>query len=111
MSDNAIAINLWAPVLNGNEEEWPEFIEKFQAFLALKKCTEVIQTNFNSKLPVMEDEELDASTKLAKMKNAMMMAYATQCLSDASMLNTIFNIQAEHSNWLEKRVSCLTTWS
>ena len=61
---------------------------KFQAFLARKECAEVIQTDFKSKLPAMEDEELDASTelekakKLAKMKNAMVMKYATQCLSD-----------------------------
>ena len=49
----------------------------------------------------MEDEELDASTKLgkakkfAKMKNAVAMAYMTQSLSDMAMLNAIFNIQAE----------------
>ena len=48
----------------------------------------------------MEDEELDASTnlekakKLAKMKNAMAMVDATQCLSCTPMLNAIFNVQA-----------------
>ena len=94
-------INLQALVFNGKEEEWLEFIVKFQAFLVMKGCAEVIQTNFKSKLPAMEDEELDASPelgkvkKLAKMKNAMGMEYVTQCLSGMVMLNTIFNIQAE----------------
>ena len=44
-----------------------------------KGCTEVIQTNFKSKLPAKEDEQLDVSTKLwkeklMKMKNVMTMA-------------------------------------
>ena len=53
----------------------------------------------------MEDEELDANTKLkkakklVKMKNEMMMAYVTQCLSSTAMLNAIFNVQAE-VGWL-----------
>ena len=78
---------------------------KFQAFLEMKGCAEVIQTNFKSKLPTMEDEELDACTKLGKaknltkMKNATTITYATQCLSRMAMLNTIFNIQAEASWW------------
>ena len=33
------------------------------------------------------------------MKNAMAMAYMTQCLSGMAMLNAIFNIQAE-AGWL-----------
>ena len=58
------------------------------------RCSD--QKNFKSMLPAMEDEELNASNelgkakKLAKMKNAMTMAYATQCLSSAAMLNAIF---------------------
>ena len=101
MSDNAMTINLQAPVFNGKEEEWSEFIVKFQAFLVMKGCTEAIQTNFKSKLPAMEDEVLDVSTelgkakKLMKMKNAIAMAYAILCLSSVAMLNAIFNIQAE----------------
>ena len=84
MSDDAMTINLQAPVFNGEEEEGPDFIVKFQAFLAIKGCTEVIQTNFKSKLPAMEDEELDVSTelgkakKLAKMKNAMAIIICTK---------------------------------
>ena len=66
----------------------------------MKGCAEAIQTNFKSKLPVAEDEELESSTemegvkKLAKMKNGMVMgmAYATQYLSSTAMLNVIFNI-------------------
>ena len=74
---------------------------KLKAFLEMKGCTEVIQTNFKSKLPATEDEELDASTelgkakKLAKMKNTMAMVYMTQCLSVMAILNMIFNIQAK----------------
>ena len=64
MSDNAMTMNLQSPVFNGKEEEWPEFMVKFQAFLAMKGCTEVIQTNFKSKLPATENELLDASTDL-----------------------------------------------
>ena len=70
-------------------------------FIVTKGCAEVIQTNFKSKLPAMEDEELDASTKLGKakelvkMKNAMAMVYVTQCLSSITMMNAIFNIQVE----------------
>ena len=51
---------------------------------------------------------MDASTKLgkakklAKMKNVMMMAYTTQCLSGTAMLNAIFNTQAE-AGWLTGR--------
>ena len=73
----------------------------FQAFLAMKGYAEVVQINFKSKLPTVEDEELDASTKIgkakkiAKMKNAMAVAYVAQCLSGTAMLNAIFNIQAE----------------
>ena len=75
------------------------FIVKFKAFLGTKGCAEAIKTNFKSKLPTMEDEELDASTKLrkakklAKMKNAMAMAYVTQCLSGMAMLNEIFTFK------------------
>ena len=100
MSADAMTINLQAPVFNGKKEEWPEFIVMLQAFLAIKGFADVIQTNFKSKLPAVEDKELDASTelgqvkKLMKMKNAMMMVYATQCLSGTAMLNAIFNIQA-----------------
>ena len=74
---------------------------KFQEFLAMKGCAEAIQTNFKSKLPATEDEELDTNTelgkakKLAKMKNAMAMVYKTQHLSSMAMLNAIFNIQTE----------------
>ena len=56
----------------------------------------------------MKDEELDASTKLgkaeklAKMKNMVVMAYMTQCLSITAMLNGIFNVQAE-ADWLTGR--------
>ena len=39
---------------------------KFQAFLVRKECAEAIQTNFKSRLPATEDEELDASTELEK---------------------------------------------
>ena len=42
MSDDTMMINLQAPVFNGKEEEWPEFIVNFQAFLATKGCAEVI---------------------------------------------------------------------
>ena len=69
MSDNAMTINLQAPVFNGKEEEWPKFIVKFQAFLATKGCAEAIQTNFKSKLPAIEDKELDASIQLGKARN------------------------------------------
>ena len=87
-----------APALSGKEVEWLEYIVKFEAYLATKGCAEVIQTNFKSKLPTTEDEELDASIKLwkakeiAKMKNAMTMAYMTQWLSGMVMLNVIFNV-------------------
>ena len=56
----------------------------------------------------MEDEELCVSTELGKakklvnMKNAMAMAYRTQCLCSMVMLNTIFNIQAEAGWWTGK---------
>ena len=71
MSDNTMSINLQADIFNGKEEEWP-------------------------KLPAMGDEDMDASTelgkvkKLAKMKNAIAMAYAAQCLSDTAMLKHDF---------------------
>ena len=110
MSDNAMTINLQAPVFNGKEEEWPEFIVKFQAFLMMKGCAEVIQTNFKSKLLAMEYEELDVSTelgkvkKLAKMKHAMAMVYATQCLSSMTL-----PFKLKQAGQLEKRDSCLTT--
>ena len=77
-----------------------------------KVCTEAIQTNFKSKLPGTEDEELDISTKIGKamklvtMKNAMAMAYLTQCLSRIAMLNAIFNVQAE-TGWTTGRSSWL----
>ena len=73
-------INLQALIFSGKEEEWLEIMVKFQAFLAMKGCAKAIQTNFKSKLPATEDEELDGSAelgkakKLAKMKNAMAMA-------------------------------------
>ena len=50
----------------------------------------------------MEDEELDTSTelgkakKLAKMKNALVVAYVTLCLISMAKLNAIFNIQADN---------------
>ena len=81
MSDDTMTIYLQTPVFN---DEWPEFIVKFQEFLVTKGCAEATQINFKSKLPAREDEELNAGTelgkakKLAKMKNAMAMAYATQ---------------------------------
>ena len=68
MSDNTMTINLQAPFVNGNEDELLEFIIKFQAFLATKGCSEVIQTNFMSKLLATKDKELDASTRLGKAK-------------------------------------------
>ena len=83
MNYNTMTINLQAPVFNGKEDKWPKFIVKFQEFLATKGYTEVIQTNFRSKLPAMDDGELDACTKLGKasklvkMKNAMAMVYMT----------------------------------
>ena len=101
MSDDRMMINLQAPVFSGKEEEWPEFIVKFQAFLVTKGCAKGIQINVKSKLPAMENEELDASTKLgkakklSKMKNVMEMAYMTQCLNSTKMLNATFNVQAE----------------
>ena len=57
MSNNAMPINLQAPVFNGIVKEWPEFILMFQAFLVMKGCSEMIQTNFKSRLHAMEDEE------------------------------------------------------
>ena len=66
MSGNDMMINLQASVFSENEEEWPEFKVKFQAFLATKRCAEVIQTNFKSEFPATEDEELDVSTKIEK---------------------------------------------
>ena len=65
---------------------------KFQEFLVTKECDEVIKTKFKSKLPMTKDEELDAGTKLgkvkklSKMKNAMAMACVTQCLISMAML-------------------------
>ena len=109
ISDDSITINLQAPVFHGQEEEWPEFIGKFQAFLVINGYAEVIQTNFKSKLPTTDDEELDASTKLGKakklgkLKNMMALVYVTQCLSGMSMSNAIFKIQAE------EHISCLIT--
>ena len=105
MSDDSITINLQAPVFSGKEGEWLESIVKFHAFLATKGCAEVIQTNFKSKLPATEDEKLDARPELeklkilAKMKNAMAMAFATQCFSGMAVLNVIFNVQVE-TGWL-----------
>ena len=105
MNDNAMTINLQAPVFNSKEEEWLEFKVKFQAFLAMKGCTEAIQTNFKSKLPARKDKELDASTELekakilAKMENAMAIVYVTLCLNGMAMLNEIFNVQVE-AGWL-----------
>ena len=66
---------------------------KFQAYFTTKGYAEAIQTNFKSKLPTTEDEELDISInigkgmKLAKIKNVMVMSYATQCLSSANESN------------------------
>ena len=57
----------------------------------------------------MEDEQMDVSTelgkmkKLAKIKNAMVMAYTTQCLGNVAMLNVIFTIQGE-VGWLTEKV-------
>ena len=62
-----MTFNLQAPVFHGKEEEWPEFVVKFQAFLATKGCAKAIETNFKSKLPSTEDEELNASIKLGKL--------------------------------------------
>ena len=98
MSDNTMTINLRAPVFNVQEEKQLEFVVNFQALLATKGFDEAIQTYFKSKLPAMEDEKLDAIIELgkakisAKMKNAMSMAYMTQCLHLMAMLNAIFNI-------------------
>ena len=56
----------------------------------------------------MEDKELDASTKLgkvkklAKMKDAMPMVCATQYLSSTAMLKAIFKVQAE-AGWPTER--------
>ena len=55
-----------APVFNDKEEKWLEFIVKFQAILQTKVCAEVIQTNFKSKLLMMENEELNVSTIIEK---------------------------------------------
>ena len=66
------------------------------------------QTNFKYKLPAMEDEELDVSTKIVKvmklvrMKNVLAMAYTTQRMSIMVMLNVIFNVQAE-AGWPTRR--------
>ena len=64
MSDNAMMINLQAPIFNSEEKEWMEFTVKFHTFLVMKGCTET-----KSKLPAVEDEELDASTELEKLRN------------------------------------------
>ena len=48
---------------NGWNSYWSSRI-----FLRTEGCAEVIQTNFESKFPNMEGEELDASTKLGKVK-------------------------------------------
>ena len=78
------------------EEEWPEFTVKFQAFLAMKVCAEVIQNSFKSKLSATEDEELNASTELGKAKKSgkinNVMVYMTQSLSGMAMLNANFNV-------------------
>ena len=101
MVDDTMTTNLQALVFNGKEEERPEFIVKFQAFLVIKGCTEMIQTNLKSRLHATENEELDATTelrkakKLVEIKNAMVMVYVTQCLSGMAMLNAIFNVRAE----------------
>ena len=79
MSDDAMAINLQAPVFSDKEVEWQEFIVKFQAFLAMKRCTEAIQTNFKSKMPAMEDEELNVSTELG---NAREISKDKECNGD-----------------------------
>ena len=98
---------LWQ-FFSGKEEEWLEFILKFQAFLVTKECAEAIQTNFKWNLPATKNEELYASTKLGKvkklpkMKNSIAMVYATQYLSVMAMLNAIFNVQAE-TGWPTRR--------
>ena len=56
-SNDSTTINLQAPDFGGKEEEWQKFIEKFQAFFAMKGCAEVIQINFKSKY-------LDTNTEL-----------------------------------------------
>ena len=68
MIDDSMTINLQAPIFSGKEEEWPEFIVKFQALLVTKRCTEEIKTNFKSKWSATEDGELDASPILGKPK-------------------------------------------
>ena len=52
---------------------------KFQEFLA----TKVIQTNFRSKLPTTDDEELDASTKLGKAEKLLKIKIAMEWLCDS----------------------------
>ena len=87
---------------NGKKEEWLEYVAKFKAFLAMKRCTGGIQTILNQNA-CYGGKELDATTelrkakKLVKMKNAMVMAYMAQCLSGMTMLNAIFHVQAEIS--------------
>ena len=67
--------NLQAPIFNGKEEEYPEFIVKLQAFLVMKGCAEAIQTNLESTLSTMEDEELDASSEVGKAKKLARMPW------------------------------------
>lgn len=101
MSDEHLLVSLLALVFNGEEEEWPKFIVKFQAFLSTKDCAEEIQTNVKSKLLLTEDELLDDTKearkrmKLGRTKNAVAMAYMTQCLTYMAMLNAIFNVQVK----------------
>ena len=69
MSDDSMLINLEAHVFSGKEGGGMARIHiKFKALLVTKGCTEVIQTNFQSKLPNTVDEELDNNTKLGKVK-------------------------------------------
>ena len=66
MSDEIMTISLSASIFSGKEEEWPELIVKFQAYLATKGYTEAVQTNFKSKLPATEDQKLDVSINIGK---------------------------------------------
>ena len=34
MNNDSMIINLWAPIFSGKDDEWPEFIVKFEAFFS-----------------------------------------------------------------------------
>ena len=64
---------------------------KFKPILATKECTEVIQTNFESKLPTIEDEELNTSTMLRKPKKFAKMKKCNGDIIHDSMLEQCDN--------------------